>query len=68
MSGTSQSLAAAAFDAAAQALAAAAVRNLAAAAFDDPEVGAVAVECGRDGAVSVTLMDHAGHHVGGYSL
>ncbi|MBS0443323.1 MAG: hypothetical protein JSR38_15325 [Proteobacteria bacterium] len=57
-----------AYEAACQALAAAALRNLGAAAFDDPEIGAIAVECSRDGSVDVTLLDHAGHHVGGYSL
>lgn len=57
-----------AYAAAVQALTSAAVRNLAAAELDDPEIGAVVVECARDGSVDVRLLDHAGHPVGGYSL
>jgi hypothetical protein len=57
-----------AYAAALQAFAAMAVRNLLAAEADDPEVGAVVVECQRDGAVSVTLLGTSGQPVGGYSL
>lgn len=58
----------AAYAAAVQALTSAAVRNLGAAEFDDPEVGAVVVEVGRDGAVDVRILNHAGLPMGGYSL
>lgn len=57
-----------AYAAAVQALTAAAVRNLGAAEFDDPEVGAVVVEIARDGGVDVRLLGHDGHPMGGYSL
>jgi hypothetical protein len=57
-----------AYAAALQALAANAVRGLLAAEADDPEVGAVMVECTRDGMVGVTLISRSGAPIGGYSL
>lgn len=57
-----------AYVAAAQAAAAMAVRQLLALEGDDPDVGAVMVECTDDGGVSVTLLGKTGAPVGGYSL
>jgi len=57
-----------AYIAAAQVLASAAVRQLLALEADDPDVGAVMVECTDDGAVSVTLLSRAHQPLGGYSL
>lgn len=57
-----------AYVAATQAFAAMAVRGLLALEGDDPDVGAVMVECALDGGVSVTLIGPTGAPVGGYAL
>jgi hypothetical protein len=57
-----------AFTAACQALAAAGVRQLAAIAFEDQEVGSLAVEIDRDGSMTLTLCNTSGMPIGGYSL
>lgn len=59
---------ASAYVAAAQALAAMGVRNLAAIESDDPEVWTVVVACTVDGQVMVTVVNKAGDAVGGYEL
>ncbi|MCM5681909.1 hypothetical protein M8A51_20465 [Schlegelella sp. S2-27] len=57
-----------AYHAAMQALAASAVRGLLSIERDDPTVGAVMLQANDDGSVDVTLLDHAGNPIGGYSL
>jgi hypothetical protein len=58
----------AAYVAAAHAFAAMAVRNLLSIEGDDPEVGAVMVECSGSGDVAVTLLDPQARPIGGFSL
>jgi hypothetical protein len=58
-----------AYVAAAQSQAAAAMRHLCAIEWsENPEVGAIAVECSAEGGVTVTLMGSSGQAIGGYSL
>ena len=57
-----------AYTAAVQAAAASAARNLLALEGDDPDVGAVMVECSAEGGVSITLIGKSGSPIGGYSL
>lgn len=58
-----------AYVAATQVALASAVRALLALEGDDPEVGAVVVECAQsDGGVQVTLLNTEGVPVGGYEL
>lgn len=57
-----------AFNAAVQALASNGVRGLLQLEKDDPEVGALLLQANEDGSVDVTLLDHNGNAIGGYSL
>lgn len=58
----------AAYLAASHAFVAMAVRQLLALEADDPEVGAVMVECAGSGDVAVTLLDAQARPVGGFAL
>jgi len=57
-----------AYEAASQALAAAGIRQLAALAFEDEEIGSITFELSRDGTLSFTCCNVDGFPIGGSSL